>query len=613
MSWLTLLLDDAAAADLDAARGAALAAAGSARERAEVEAEAAAAHRLRNQLLDHRRRLAELAALNDLGVRLTGLRDLDALLQEVVTQARRLLDADVAYLALPEPDRTLVIKVTDGSLGPHLRGVRLSPHSGLAGQVLDSGEPVSSHDYLADDALRHDAEADRIAGVEGLRTITGVPLRLHGDVIGVLMTAQRAVQPATPHDLSLLGSLAALAAVAIDNARLFEEVRRTAESVGRAVTLHEQLMDAALRGGGVVQIVRSLSEAVPGDVSFVDATDRVATTARDGQPLPDPAPLQLLDAVTPSRHFAAAGGGRAVADAGTVTVPVTAVDTYYGAVQVRGQRPLDEVSLRLLERSAVTIALLASSERAVGEAQQRTLDDVLDHLLTRPVADADALVRQARSVGLQLDRPQHVVVVAPGDGPAAVTAAEQLAAVVGHGHGGGLSGRVGGHLVALATEEPDLGALAPAGRCALGTVGVAGPATGPAALASAYKEARDCVTTLLALDRAGAVASAAELGPFRLLLSTAGRADARRYVTSTIGALLDYDERRGSDLVDTARAYLAAGQRHAETARLLNVHPNTLYQRLRRIDQVLGAGWCHESRCLDIQLALRMHPLLDPR
>lgn len=542
---------------------------------------------LQTQHQEHQRRLAELAALNDLGVRLTAMRDLDALLQEVVTQARRLLDVDVAYLALVDPDDALTILVTDGSLGPHLRGVRLAAHSGLAGQVVDTGEPVSTDDYLADPALSHVTHVDDIAKEEGLRTITGAPLRLRGEVIGVLMTAHRVVHPPTPNDMSLLSSLASLAAVAIDNARLFaalaeanDELRRTADSINRAVILHEHLMDIALRGGGVAQVVAGLSEVVDGDIVFIDATNRPVAAACAGKPLAEP-PLATDD---------------------TTTVPVTSGDSFYGTLQVHARSSVDDGGIRLLERSAMTLALIEAVDRQVADAERRSTDELLERLISRRLPSDDASRRRALAVGLDVSRPHVVLVMLPDDANADHARLWARSLVDAHG---GAVGSVAGLLVAIVGADVDLIAA----RSTDEPVGLGGPAIDLAELASAYDEARACLHALQALGHRGRIAAAGDLGPFRFLLSSAGRADAQRFVIATIGPLLDHDAKRGTALVETLRAYLANGQRHADTARSLGIHANTLYQRLSRLDAILGKGWLHDDRRIDIELALRVDQL----
>lgn len=136
--------------------------------------------RLQAQVSEQRKRAAELTSLYDLALRLSGVHELNALLQDTVTHAKSLLGVDVAYLALAEPDDTLVIMVTDGSIGPRLRGVRLRRRCGLAGRVADLAEPVQVRDYLGDPELQHLGAVDSVAVAEGLRAILGAPLRLRG-------------------------------------------------------------------------------------------------------------------------------------------------------------------------------------------------------------------------------------------------------------------------------------------------------------------------------------------------------------------------------------------------------------------------------------------------
>jgi uncharacterized protein YigA (DUF484 family) len=516
-----------------------------------------------------------LRELYDLVLRLSAVHDLDALVQEVVDHARRLLGVDVAYLALAEPDGSLVIRVTDGSLGPRLRGVVLPPHSGLAGRVAGTGEPVQSADYLGDAALTHLGEVDRVAEDEGLRTILGVPLRLRGRVAGVLMVAQRAVRRFTAAESSLLTSLGSFAAIAIENAKLVTALAAANDRLERAVRLHDRLSEVALHGGAPEDVVVPLSELVPGLVLVADERDEVRAAARGGS---------LVEAAldgTPSSRFASPHARRTQVDERTVTVPVASANAYFGALQVVPDAPLAEADVRLLERSAMTVALVASVERA----ERRTAEELVEHLVTRRVHDVPAY---ARSLGLDLRRP-HLVVVSEDPRLRTLTA---------------LSSTVDGHLVALVRAGE-----ATVRSWSLGTTGLAGPATGAAALADAYDDAAACVRVLNALGRGGATVSPADLGPYRYLLSRAGREEASTFVTRTLAPLLAHDEERGTDLVHTAEVFLRGGRRKATAAEELTIHPNTLYQRLDRITALLGADWQEGDRALDVHLALRIHRL----
>jgi DNA-binding PucR family transcriptional regulator len=126
-------------------------------------------------------------------------------------------------------------------------------------------------------------------------------------------------------------------------------------------------------------------------------------------------------------------------------------------------------------------------------------------------------------------------------------------------------------------------------------------------LASTYREAVRCRDGLLALGRAGEGASADELGFVGLLVGE--HRDVDGFLEATIGPVLAYDARRGTALVQTLETYFGTGGSLARTGEALHVHVNTVTQRLDRIAHLLGAGWQHPDRALEVQLALRLHRL----
>jgi len=85
-----------------------------------------------------------------------------------------------------------------------------------------------------------------------------------------------------------------------------------------------------------------------------------------------------------------------------------------------------------------------------------------------------------------------------------------------------------------------------------------------------------------------------------------GPGELATFVQATVGPVLEYDERRGTDLAGTLEAWFAAGGSPAETARRLHVHPNTVTQRLDRVGSLLGDGWREPERALEQQVALQM-------
>lgn len=113
------------------------------------------------------------------------------------------------------------------------------------------------------------------------------------------------------------------------------------------------------------------------------------------------------------------------------------------------------------------------------------------------------------------------------------------------------------------------------------TVGVGG-CHGIQAVADSYSEAKDAVGIASGTGRA--VFFDAVLIDHVIRSSPHGE----RILDSTLRPLLEYDARRQAQLVPTLRAYVSSGFNLTRSAELLNVHPNTVVYRLRRIRELSG-------------------------
>ena len=182
-----------------------------------------------------RSREAELSALYETARDLTAIRDLDAILAAIVRRARQLLHADMTYLSLnDELEGASYMKVTDGALTPEFRELRLPLGTGLLGLVAQSGAPYFTEDYQADERFVHRDYIDTAVEGEQIRAILGVPLTVEGKVIGALLAVHRTVRPFPAGEVALLTSFAAHAAVALENARLFEQARAAVAAADEA-------------------------------------------------------------------------------------------------------------------------------------------------------------------------------------------------------------------------------------------------------------------------------------------------------------------------------------------------------------------------------------------
>ncbi|MFH8773505.1 helix-turn-helix domain-containing protein [Streptomyces sp. NPDC017958] len=577
--------------------------------------------RVRSELEGRRRREAELSALFETAHDLAGLRDLDAVLQAIVQRARSLLGTDIAYLSLNDPARgDTYMRVTEGSVSARFQQLRLGMGEGLGGLVAQTARPYVTDDYFQDARFQHTLTIDAGVRDEGLVAILGVPLMLGPHVIGVLFAADRRARVFEREQIALLGSFAALAAAAIDTANLLTEtraalagleqaneiIRDRSAVIERASDVHDRLAELVLRGGGVHDVAAAVSQVLDGTVEFTEA---------------GAAPAEPLEASRAEGHAVRHGGDWIAA--------VTAGGELLGALVLRGHPGLDPVDQRTLERAAMVTSLLLLARRSAAEAEQRVRGELLDDLLDARDRDPRLLRERAARLHADLDAT-HVVLATRLEGPAADadeeaaarrrlwSAASHLAAT----RQGLAAARDGGTVLLLPLAAGDT-ATDVARRTArhLGTavhqpvtVGASAPVTDlvahPDTVAAAYAEGRRCLEALHLLGRDGDGAAAEDFGFLGLLL--AGERDIGGFVDRTIGPVVAYDARRGTELLRTLDAYFACGLSPARTKDALHVHVNTVAQRLERVGRLLGEDWQSPARALEIQLALRLHRLAAP-
>jgi adenylate cyclase len=148
--------------------------------------------------------------------------DLSALLQRVVAETCKMLSAERATIFLHDPaTATLFSRVASGAA---IAEIRLPSHVGIAGAVFTSGESMNIPYAYAD--LRFNPAFDRQTGFF-TRSILCVPILNKEDrVIGVTQVLNKAGGVFTDEDEQRLKAFTAQVAIALENSKLFDDVRR---------------------------------------------------------------------------------------------------------------------------------------------------------------------------------------------------------------------------------------------------------------------------------------------------------------------------------------------------------------------------------------------------
>ncbi|MGO9242957.1 MAG: sigma 54-interacting transcriptional regulator [Bryobacteraceae bacterium] len=163
----------------------------------------------------------KLAAILRVCQRMNSERDVNALLDLVVVEATRLLDCERASIFLFTPTREeLVSRVALGSE----QTIRVRAGVGIAGAVASSGEVIVVNDAYGDP--RFFQGVDNTSGYRTRNMLALPMIAADGESIGAFEVLNKRVGPYTSEDLEIGLSLAANAALAIQNAQMISELRR---------------------------------------------------------------------------------------------------------------------------------------------------------------------------------------------------------------------------------------------------------------------------------------------------------------------------------------------------------------------------------------------------
>jgi GAF domain-containing protein len=162
-------------------------------------------------------------ALVDASIRLNSLLSLPELLAATMETATGLMNAETSsILVLDEARKELTFAVATGASGDNVTELRVPADQGIAGWVLKNGKAAIVNNVKND--RRFYAQIDRGSGFS-TRSILAVPMRSRDRAIGVVeVINKRGGTDFTARDEETATALAALAAVAIENARLYQKL-----------------------------------------------------------------------------------------------------------------------------------------------------------------------------------------------------------------------------------------------------------------------------------------------------------------------------------------------------------------------------------------------------
>lgn len=167
-------------------------------------------------------------ALHQTALTISSSLELEQVLQSVVTSITEAMQVKACALRLLDPrtDQLQLSAVYGLSSDYLMKGPITLKYSVMDSEAL-TGTPVVIHDVKTDARFQYKEEAHR----EGIVSVLCVPLEVHGRAIGVMRVYTNESCTFHQDDIQFLSVLASLAALAIENANLYDGLKRSYDGV----------------------------------------------------------------------------------------------------------------------------------------------------------------------------------------------------------------------------------------------------------------------------------------------------------------------------------------------------------------------------------------------
>jgi GAF domain-containing protein len=545
------------------------------------------------------------------------------MLERIVELATDATGCHACFIYLLEGDQ-LTIRAASPVFAEAVGRVRFAIEEGLTGWVARHRTPQ----FIREGAM-HDPRMKYVPLLqeERFQSMVAVPmLSRAGDTLGVIVLHTEAPREFTEETLKLLVHIASLVSGAIENAQLFDQARRRVDALTGLSALGQAVAaatDVDQVGLVVARGTRRLLEAAVCHVYRFD---------------PDGADLRLLGsepaAVAPPPMLSTAGllldtlEGGAGPVAPTLWPELDVADLLVTQLTAGGERlgllcagspPGRTFTDEDTELARAVAHLAAVAIKRAELIDHLTKDNIVKDLFEALGADASAFaVAKAAEIRCDLTASYLMVCAEPGGGreqasgewrAAAEALGRGLAAIVPHaaieaGPGPVRAALPLGTRSAQRVEEV-LHTCRALGQQTGAAIGVSELTSSASQASRAYREALDATTIGRALLGEGGAIAYSQLGAYRYLVHIGADEAPRDRMRAAVDRLIAYDTRRRTALLDTLERYLAERRSVIESARALYIHPNTLRQRLARIEDLTDVE-LDKDDLLSLELAIKL-------
>jgi GAF domain-containing protein len=555
------------------------------------------------------------------------------LLRIIVRRARSLVGANIAWVTILDDESGLFRTVTaEGHLSPATAEMTSRAEHGAVSLIMSSKSFFETQDYLADTRFQHSAELDRIFRTENIVSLVGFPILTEDKVQGYLFVADRYSRRLSGRELSVLGSFAQHAGVAMRNANAF---RLLSEALGEAqrnrsaliehiqrveasAEAHDEMASLLASGAEIGLFLRRMANQIDGAVFLLDdqltLREEFTSDAYRGEFAAEMRDGRADRAAMISANSQSRNSGRSVAllDRGGEQGRVIALHGGTGrgdSLVICHRGELDAIEIRNLERSAVALAIAKLWNEKRETEKVIASSTLLRHLVLVTPPDAATVSAVRDRLGLPADAPVMLaLVVLSGIDRSAQTARIRECAA----RANLLVDLLEDSYLAVGPEADLREFLRALDRNKAGWQAggiVSAPFTdlgeAPAQL-DRIRKALQVLRNMRPIDR---FVSHSDVSVFARLFETGDAGRIASYLSELLAPIDRAAPRQRAVLKQTLLTYFDGQHNLSRAAETLGVHVNTVRQRLDVLREALG-GWDDPIKALELHLALRLDAIL---
>ena len=557
---------------------------------------------------------------------------LQDLLRKIVSRARNLVSANIAWLTMLDEEKQVFRNFAiEGNLSPGTAHMSSSVDRGVVSLIAETRSFFVTKDYLGDDRFRHSRDLDRRFEDESIKSLAGFPILADDKVQGLLFVADRYGRDYSGREISVLGSFAQHAGVAMRNARIFsrlsealEETERNRSSleehiqrVEASAQAHDDMMSLLARGADLMTFMQRMAGNIGGSIQYLDSNlairEEFTAPGFNGTLNKDIRAgridqAKMLSAIARSRE-----NGRSAVLIENSNERCLILALHGGATRgdslvVCHTGKIDEIQLRNLERS--TVALSIAKLWAEKRHTERLIasSTLLRHLVLVSPPDAPTIDSARNRLSLSSEQPIRMALMVVSG----MDRAEQTELI--RDAGGRLNVLVDliddAYLAIGPISEMEKLTTILSRRVGKKKIGglVSAPFTELETSPQHYAELGNAMRAMKKIAPLSRFIDAADISLFARIFERSDPSRIKEFVAGVLAPIAARDPRNRAHLKTTLLCFFDNHYNIARTAERLDVHVNTVRQRLDTLREVTG-GWKDPIASLELHVALRLDDL----